>query len=150
VSKRRAAAIVIGGILITMPAQFAFGLAGLTHAFAGDDARYAMEAGSWVGYLAVASGVGFGLATGLCLVLTRRLSSQARHRVLVRFLESLAVIAVLAGLGDLGHAEYDAEGRLVSTGITPFMLFTWLAGGAIAVRLMRRVAQEPLPVMPPA
>ena len=148
-SKRRAAAIVIGGILITMPAQFAFGLAGLTHAFAGDDARYAMETGSWLGYLVVASGVG-GLATGLCLVLTRRLSSQARHRVLVRFLESLAVIAVLAGLGDLGHAEYDAEGRLVSTGITPFMLFTWLAGGAIAVRLMRRVAQEPSPVMPPA
>lgn len=134
--------------MITVPAQFGISLAGLTDAFADSDARYAIDTASWLGYVAVTVAVGFGLATGLCMLLTRRLSRPMRRGVLVRFSASLVVIVVLAASSDLGNAKYDEQGQFASAGITPFMLISWAVGTAIAVWLMRRVTREPSPVTP--
>jgi hypothetical protein len=82
------------------------------------------------------------------MLLTRRLSRPTRRGVLVRFVGSLTAIVALAASSDLGNAEYDEQGQLVSAGISPFMLLTWVAGAAIVVWLMRRVTREPLPVTP--
>jgi len=147
-SRRRAAAIAPGGILITMPAQFGIALAGLTDAFADADARYTIDTASWLGYVAVTVAVGFGLAAGLCLLLTRRLPRPTRRGLLVRFMASLGVIVALAASSDLGKAKYDEQGEFASVGISPFMLLTWVAGAAIAVRLLRRATREPSPVTP--
>jgi beta-lactamase regulating signal transducer with metallopeptidase domain len=127
---------------------FGISLAGLTVAFAPPDARYAIDTGYWLLYVAVTVAAGLGLAAGLCLLLTRRLSRPTRRGVLVRFISSLAVIVALAASSDLGNAEYDEQGQLASVGVSPFMLLTWIAGAAIAVWLMRRVPGAPSPVTP--
>lgn len=147
-STRRAAAIAVAGIVLTAPAVFAISLAGLTVAFADADARSTIDTAYWIGYVAVTVAAGLGLSAGLCLLLTRRLARPMRKGVLVRFTASLAVIVGLAASSGLGKAEYDEQGQLATVGVSPFMIFTWVAGAAIAVWLMRRVTGEPSPVTP--
>lgn len=137
-SKRRAAAIVIGGVVITIPLQFAIALAGLTDTFADADARYVLDTRSWIVYVAVTAVVGLGLAFGLAWLLTRRLARPVRRVVLARFICSLALIVALGALSGLGHVEYDGQGQVVSQGLSPAMLLIWVAGTVIAVWWLRR------------
>jgi nitrate reductase gamma subunit len=145
-SKRRATAIVVAGIIFTVPGQFALSAAGLTKAFANSDARYAFGTAAWLTYTVVIVGVGLALALGLCLLLTRRLDGSMRRAVSIRFMVALVVIMVLAAVSDLGNASFDEDGNLVGGDLTPFMLFAWIAGAAWTVRLMRSVTRPATPL----
>lgn len=138
-TKRRAIAIVVAGIILTLPGQFAISMAGLTEAFADADARYVMGTAEWLVYTLVTVGVGLSLAFVICILFSRRLDRTIRSSVRFRFGVALVAIVLLAALSDLGNAEYDESGQLAKTGLTPFMLLVWIAGSALAVWLMSNV-----------
>lgn len=145
-SKRRAAAAVIAGMILTWPTQIYLGAVKSTQAFADADAEYVLATWAWVVYVCVAAAIGFGLSYGFCVFLTRRLRHAVRRRVRTRFLMSLGLIVLLSALALVDSVEFTPGETTQQLGITPFMITVWIAGPVAAVFVMVRAARAPVAV----
>ena len=145
-SKRRAAAAVIAGMIFTWPAQIYLGAVKSTEMFADADTEYVLATWAWAAFVCVGAAIGFGLAYGFCVFLTRRLDLAVRRRVRIRFLVSLGVIVLLSALALINRVEFNPGQTTQQLGITPFMITVWIAGPAAAIWVMVRAARAPVAV----
>lgn len=112
--------------------------------FADADTEYVLATWAWAAFVCVGGAIGFGLAYGFCVFLTRRLHPAVRRKVRIRFLVSLGVIVLLSALALIDRVEFTPGQTTQQLGITPFMITVWVAGPVAAIWVIVRAARAPV------